>query len=202
MTKRVLLAGVLGGIAMFVWATIAHVVLPLGTVGVKEIPNEQSVLSAIQAQLGSSSGLYLYPGMGLGENATREQQRAAMQRYDQKLAANPSGLLVYHPPGAKGLTAAQLGTEFLTELIEGLFLAFLLAQTDVKSFGSKLGFVVVAGLMAAITTNIPYWNWYGFPTDYTANYMMTQVVGYIVAGLVAIAVLGKGMAAGAMIAAA
>jgi hypothetical protein len=29
---------------------------------------------------------------------------------------------------------------------------------------------------------------------YTANYMMTQIVGYIVAGVVAIAVLGKNVA--------
>ena len=194
MMKRVLLAGVLGGIAMFLWSGIAHMATSLGTVGVSDIPNEQSVLSAMQAQLGGASGLYIYPGMGLGAGATWEQQQAAMRQYDQKLAANPSGLLIYHPPGAKALTGAQLGTEFVTELIEALFLAFLLAHASLRGFGAKLGFVIVAGLMAVITTNIPYWNWYGFPMAYTANYMMTQIVGYIVAGLVAIAVLGKNVA--------
>lgn len=189
MTKRVLLAGVLGGIAMFVWATIAHVLTPLGAVGIKEIPNEQGVLSAMQAQLGSASGLYLYPGMGIGPNATREQQQAAMRQYDQKLAASPSGILIYHPPGMKALTAGQLGTEFLTELIEALLISFLLGHSNLTGFGSRFGFVIAAALMAVITTNIPYWNWYGFPTTYTATYAMTQIVGYIVAGLVAIAVL-------------
>ena len=28
MTKRILLAGAIGGIAMFVWASLAHMVLP------------------------------------------------------------------------------------------------------------------------------------------------------------------------------
>lgn len=194
MAKRILLAGVLGGIAMFLWSGIAHMATNLGTVGISEIPSEQGVLSAMQAQLGNNSGLYLYPGMGVGPNATREQQQAAMRQYDQKLAANPSGLLIYHPPGEKGLTGGRLGTEFATELIEALFLAFLLAQTNLRSFGSKLVFVIVAGLMAAITTNLPYWNWYGFPMAYTANYMMTQIVGYIIAGMVAIGVLGKSAA--------
>jgi len=192
--KRILLAGVLGGIAMFLWSGIAHMATSLGTVGVSEIPNEQSVLSAMQAQLGGASGLYIYPGMGVQANATREQQQAAMRQYDQKLAANPSGLLIYHPPGGKALTGAQLGTEFGTEVLEALFLAFLLAQANLRGFGANLGFVMVAALMAAITTNIPYWNWYGFPTPYTANYMMTQIVAYLVAGLVAIAVLGRGSA--------
>ena len=202
MAKRVLLAGVLGGIAMFVWAGIAHMATGLGMVGIKEIPNEQGVLSAMQAQIGNTSGLYLYPGIGLGENATREQQQAAMRQYDQKLAANPSGLLIYHPPGAKALTGAQLGTEFLTELIEALFLAFLLAHTSFTSFASRFGFVIVAALMAAITTNIPYWNWYGFPLAYTATYAMTQIVGYVIAGVIAIAVLKKKAVAGTLAAAA
>ena len=35
--KRVLLSGIIGGIAMFVWMSLAHMVLPLGRIGVREI---------------------------------------------------------------------------------------------------------------------------------------------------------------------
>jgi hypothetical protein len=127
--------------------------------------------------------------MGLGPNPTQQEQKAAMQQYDQKLAANPSGLLIYHPPGAKALTPGQLITEFMTELAEALLLALLLAQTSLATFASRMGFVTLAALMAAITTNIPYWNWYGFPTSYTTAYMGTQLAGYLFAGMVAAAVL-------------
>jgi len=189
MTKRVLLAGILGAVAMFVWSSLAHMVLPLGRTGIQEIPNEQGVLSAMQTQLGSVSGFYFYPGMGLGPNPTRQQQSAAMQQYDQRLASTPSGILIYHPPGEKSLTPGKLGTEFLTEFLEALLLAYLLAQTSIASFASRLGFVATAAFMAGITTNIPYWNWYGFPSSYTAAYMTMEIVGLLVAGLVAIAVL-------------
>ena len=57
----------------------------------------------------------------------------AMQQYEQKLAANPSGILIYHPPGAKALTPGQLVTEFLTEVAEALLLASLLAQTSLAT---------------------------------------------------------------------
>jgi hypothetical protein len=187
--KRVLLAGILGGIAMFVWSSIAHVVLPLGRTGIKEIPNEQAVLSGMQAQLGTTSGLYAFPGMGLGPNPTQQEQNYATQQYEQKLAVNPSGILIYHPPGAKALTSGQLMTEFLTELAEALLLALLLAQTSLATFASRIGFVTIAALMAAITTNLPYWNWYGFPTSYTTAYMSIQFIGYMVAGLVVAAIL-------------
>jgi hypothetical protein len=45
---RILLAGVFGGIAMFIWTSIAHMALPLGEAGVKEIPNESTVLNAMR----------------------------------------------------------------------------------------------------------------------------------------------------------
>jgi len=189
MMKRVLLAGVLGGIAMFVWSSVAHVALSLGNTGIKEIPNEQSVLAGMQTQLGGASGLYMFPGMGLGPNPTRQEQNAAMQQYEQKLAASPSGLLIYHPPGAKALSPGQLVTEFLTEVAEALLLAFLLAQTTLATFASRMGFVVVAATMAAITTNISYWNWYGFPVNYTTAYMGIEMVGYLVSGMVVAAIL-------------
>jgi hypothetical protein len=88
--------------------SLAHVVLPLAKTGIQEIPNEQPVLSAMQVSLGATRGLYFFPGMGLGPDATRQQENAAMQQYDQKLATNPSGLLIYHPPGAKALTPGHL----------------------------------------------------------------------------------------------
>jgi len=189
MTKRILLAGILGGIAMFLWSSVAHVILPLGHAGIEEIPNEASVLSAMYASLGEKSGMYLFPGMELGAHPTREQEHAAMQHYGEKLAGNPSGLLIYHPPGAKALTPGQLAAEFLTELAEALIVVFLLAQTRLTSFGSRVGFVTLVGILAAITTNISYWNWYGFPASYTAAYMTIEVVGYLVIGIVAALVM-------------
>ena len=192
MTKRILLAGILGGIAMFVWASLAHMVLPLGQTGIKEIPNEPSVLSAMRSGLGEKSGFYMFPGMELGANPSREQQHAAMEHYGEKLAANPSGLLIYHPPGAKALTTGQLITEFLTEVVEALIVVFLLAQTRLTSLGSRVGFVTLAGVLAAITTNIPYWNWYGFPGSYTAAYMTIEIVGYLAAGIVAALIMKSG----------
>lgn len=68
-------------------------------------------------------------------------------------------------------------------------MVFLLAQTRLRSFASRLGFVALVGLLATIATNVSYWNWYGFPVTYTAAYMTTNFVGFLCAGLVAAAVL-------------
>jgi hypothetical protein len=183
--KRVILAGILGGIAMFIWTSIAHMVLPLGEAGLKELPNESAVMTALQSNLGEKRGLYIFPGYGAGENPTREQKSEAMKHMDERLAQNPSGLLMYYPAGRKMSMPRLLGVEFATECLEVLLTAFLLSQTVLAGLGKKFGFFLVAGVLAAIATNVSYWNWYGFPKHYTGSYMLIQVVGFAVAGLVA-----------------
>jgi len=191
MTTRIIIAGVLGGIAMFAWTSIAHMLLPLGEAGIREIPNEQAVLGAMQTNMGDTAALYIFPGTGLGPDATKEQQKEAMKQMEAKLAANPSGLLMYHPPGRAFSLGRGLGIEFATELLESLLVVFLLAQTGISGFGGRVGFVLVAGILAAIATNVSYWNWYGFPGVYISAYMLIQVVGFMCVGIIAGLVLGK-----------
>ena len=64
-TMRILLAGLLGGIAMYVWSTIAHVATPLGTTGISTLPDEQVTMNALEATLAEQHGLYLFPDLRL-----------------------------------------------------------------------------------------------------------------------------------------
>lgn len=191
---RILLAGILGGIAMFLWMSIAHIATPLGEVGFKEIPNEQAVMSAMTMAIGSSEGLYIFPGMGVPPDASRDQKRAAMSNYQQLLDKYPSGIMVYKPAGQKAMTMGQLGREFGFEVLEALLLAVLLSMTARKTFGSRMGLAVVVGLLAAVTTNLSYWNWYGFPSNYTMATMFVELMKYVVAGVVVALIAGKGKA--------
>ena len=184
-------AGILGGVAMFIWTSIAHMVLPLGEAGVREIPNEQAALAPLQQNIGDQSGLYLFPGLGIGPNPTREQRNEAMKHVAEKYAAYPSGLLVYHPPGRPLTFGKLLAIELATELLEAILAVWLLAQSRLISFGSRVGFVLVVGIVAAIATNVSYWDWYGFPAIYTASYMFIQIMGFLCVGLVAAFFLRK-----------
>ena len=189
---RIFLAALLGGIAMFIWTSIAHMALPLGEAGIREIPNEAAVLDAMQSNIAEKSGFYYFPGLGLGPNPTHEQKSEAMKHMNESLARHPSGVLIYHPAGTRPFKMVRyLSVEFVTELIEAFLAVFLLAQTRLTSFGARVGFVTVAGILAAIATNVSYWNWYGFPAVYTAAYMFIQVVGFLCVGLVAGLVLKK-----------
>ena len=184
MNTRILLAGILGGVVMFIWNFVAHDMLPLGETGVHLIPNEDAVTSVLQTNLGDTAGFYVFPSGGLTPGATKEQKGAAMKKAEEQMAAGAGGVLVYRPKRVFNFPK-RLGIEFTTELIESLLAVFLLAQTRITSFGGKVGFVLTVGILAAIVTNVPYANWYGFPKNFTLAQMTMTVVGYLLIGIVA-----------------
>ena len=184
MTTRAFAAAILGGITMFIWSFLAHDLLPLGETGMREFKNEAAMLDALKTNLGDAHGLYHFPGHKAGPNATRQEKSDAMKRAMEKAASGPSGVLLYHPTREFSF-GKLLGIEFATELLEAMLVVFLLTQTGIESFSGRIGFVFVAGILAAITTNIPYWNWYGFPSNYTAAYMAIEIIGFLCVGLVA-----------------
>src|SRR5690242_3744245 len=182
-----LLAGVLGGLAFFIWSFVAHEVLPLGQTGVKEVQNEDALLGAMKAGI-PESGLYLFPGLGIPPNATRAQQSAAMEARMHKVESGPSGLMVYHPSWNFSFGRA-LVTELITNIVQILLAVLLLGQTRIVNFVGRWRFITIVGVVAAISTNISYWNWYGFPGNYTIAYICTIAMGFMVAGAVAAALV-------------
>jgi hypothetical protein len=189
MSTRIFFAGILGGIVMFIWSFIGHDVLPLGQAGVSQVPNEQSFRDSLATTL-TDRGLYMFPWPHVDPKATSKEKKEAMESAMEQERNGPSGILMYHPKRDFSF-AKLLGIEFATELIEALLLVWILAQTRIESFGGRVGFIFMAGILAAMTTNVPYWNWYGFPAVYTASYMSIEIVGFLCVGIVAALMLGK-----------
>src|SRR5437016_2666969 len=96
MSTRIFFAGILGGIVMFIWSFVAHELLPIGELGVREIPNEDAFTSAIESNLGDKIGFYIFPSPGLSPGATRAEKEEGMKKAEQKMAAGPAVVLMYH----------------------------------------------------------------------------------------------------------
>jgi hypothetical protein len=190
--KRILLAAILGGLTLFVWLFVAHELLGLGEMGVGEIPNEAVVLSAMRGAI-PEAGFYIFPGFGLGPKPTSAQRNAAMPEYMKKYEQSPHGVLIYHPPSGPFHFGTLLGREFALNVLEALLASILLwCAAGGRNYGTRVGIVTVAGVLASISTNVEYWNWYEFPGNYVAGYMTTQIVGFVLAGFVVAAFVKNG----------
>jgi hypothetical protein len=190
MNFKVFVAGLLGGVAIFLWGFVAHMLLPLGQAGMGGLPYENKVLPVISASV-KEPGLYLFPWPesppGTAMPVNQKSQQAAAELYKTM----PHGLLLIHPPGSAMLTSGQLLAEFGTNCATAVLASALvnLVIGSLRSFGSRVLFVTTLGLLAGIAVNIPYWNWYEFPTAFTLAEILEHVVGFGVAGLVIAAVV-------------
>jgi len=190
MTIRIFLAGLIGGVVMFLWNFVAHDLLPLGEKGVRIMPNEDAVTSALQTNLADANGIYIFPTGGLTPGATGAEKQAAMKKAMEQMEAGAAGFLVYRSKRIFNFPK-RLIIQFGTDVALACLAVFLLAQTGIRGLAGKAGFVFTAGILAAIATNIPYANWYGFPKDYTLAQMVIQTVGFLLVGVVAALVLPK-----------
>ena len=173
---RILIAALIGAVAMFIWTAVAHMATPLASMGISQIPNEGPVLSAMQASIGDQPGLYFYPWFDMKDPKAMEKSAEAQK-------TRPHGLLIYNPPGVNidADMAPQLVKEFIKQFIEALIAAWIVSLIA-GGFGLRWGVVVGIYVATAIATNVSYWNWYHFPLNYTLAQIIMEIVSGIVAG--------------------
>jgi hypothetical protein len=162
---------------------------PLGEAGIRYMPKPDAVSSALQSAIGDKSGMYVFPTGGLTDQSSRDEKMKAMERVMEETKTAPSGLLIYKAAGTDFNFAKCLAVQFLTDFVKALLAAWLLMQTRLIKFGSRVCFVAAAGVIGAITTTIPHWNWYGFDGTFTMANLIMDIVGFLVAGLAIAAVL-------------
>src|ERR1700733_612313 len=179
---RILIAGILGAVVMFIWTSVAHVMTPLATTGLSPIPNEGPVVAALHDSIGSKQGLYFYPWMDM-------KDPNAMAKQAETFKTKPHGILIYNPPGSPDMTMRMMISEIAKEAVLTLIAALLLAQTLLAGYLSRVGIASLIGVAGALTTNVSYWIWYSFPTNYTLAYTFIDFFGYVVAGLVIAAIV-------------
>lgn len=176
--KNIVLGSLLAAVVLFVWGAVAHMLLPLGTLGMQPLPHESSVTLALDLAI-DEAGMYSFPWMDAEESLSKD----AYADWAEKYQKGPVGLLLFRPEGQSPLNRNQLAIQFATDLVSALLAAVLLSLTRLKFFGRVL-FVTGLGLFSWVTFSIPYWNWYGFSGLFTLATGMVLLVGWFLAGLV------------------
>ena len=183
---RILLAALAGAAAMFVWTAIAHMATPLATAGFSKMTNEQAALQSLSADnVGTKPGLFIFPW-------TDPKDPKMMEKYQALAKTRPTGMLLYRPVGQQmgGDMTPMLIKEFLKQFAQALIAAWIVSMIA-AGFVTRVGVVTAIGASAGIATNVSYWNWYGYPTDYTLAQIAIEVISALVAGLAIAAVMNR-----------
>ena len=181
---KLLMAVLAGALAIFLWEFVGHMFTPLGEAGLGYLPNPEAVSSSLQSAIGGEGGMYMFPTGGLTAKSSREEKQKGMERMNEEMKTKPSGLLIYKPAGTEFNFGKNLAVQFVTDLAKAALLIALLSHARLGTLGKRARFLVLAGVLAAIVTNIPYWNWYGFNGAFTIAQHVMDVLGFFFAGLV------------------
>lgn len=176
------LGGVLGGAALFFWGMLSHLVLPVGEIGVRTPkPEAEAALVVAMKEAMPEQALYLVPG----SDPTQPMTEARQKEWVDKMAAGPTALVAFNPGPGTAVGPGPLATELASNLATCLIAAWLLTKlAPGTTYFQRVGVVVLLGLVAVLSIEVSYWNWYSFPTSYLAGQLLDQVVGSALAGIV------------------
>lgn len=165
---RSLKAGLLGGIVLFIWSSISWMVMSWHMTTIHSFNNDTAVTQAIQANA-PTSGIYLLP---------------SPKNYDEsKQSSQPMVFTAVHLEGMSSMTKPML-ISVAGQILSAILVAWMLFKTKGLGYIRRVGFVLVFAFAACITTDVPYWNWFGFDAQYTLVMFADALIGWFFAGLV------------------
>lgn len=180
---KTIIAALVGGVLLFVWGFVAHVVLPFSDKALKPMPNEAAVIDVLRANV-TENGVYLVPHINFKEASDADRQAHA-----DKVANGPSALMVVRTGGVGVDMKRELAMEFLSNVLAALVAALAVGGLALRSYGARVGSLFAFGVVAWLSISMSEWIWYGFSTDYLIGDLVDQWGGWLFAGLGMAAIL-------------
>ena len=151
-----------------------HMLPFVGMLGIKSLPD--AALEGLKTTV-PESGFYFFPGVE--KNPTPEQQKA----WEAKLTSGPYGILVLTAGGSAAMSPKQLVSELVTNIVAAFIAACIVAMLAAP-YGKRVLVVMLLGVFAWLSLTLSFWIWYNFPTLWVLAEAITEIIGWLIAGLV------------------
>jgi len=176
--KKLLIAGIVGGIILFLWGWLSWSVLPIHTSSMRNIGNEDAVVSSMHINM-DQKGVYAFPAMP----STHDQ--AAMDEWAQKYQQGPVGMIIYNPEGGEPVMSSQMIIGIIISILSSLMAAWFLSRSTAvgSTYILRVAYCGMLGVFVSFVSHLVNWNWMGYPIDYTIAWIMDAVIGWILAGI-------------------
>ena len=178
--KRMVLAGILGGLVYFAWGMAAWMVLGIHSTTIKPLPMDLEVTAALTDSK-IDTGVYSSPTPANPEEMTDKESS-----FYKSHLAGPVYMVYYNAEGSEPMGMGMMVRGLVFDMMAALLAACLLSSAlgDCQSYAKRVGFVVGLAVFVALVAHAAYWNWMRFPSGYTINFIVDIILGWTIAGLV------------------
>ncbi len=191
--RKIALAAVLGGLTLFLWGVLSHMVLPWYNKSFHKFTDEEAVTMTIVTNTPHSGTYFLPYNEELPLGTSVAQKKARDERMKEQMEKGPL-VFAHIRVGSFGSFGAHLAIELLKDILSALVVGLLLLNTQQMLFRNRVAFVFGIAVAVALESTISEWNWYGAGTDYAFAEIFDLLVGWLLVGFVLAKVLSGGLA--------
>ncbi len=174
--KQLFAGSLLAAVAIFIFGAV-YWSSPVINAGARDIADDEAVQRVLKETF-PETGIYWVPGMDLYAQDA--------DRYIALHQAGPVAMInIIHNPGAP-MAPGTFIAGFLHEWVVCFLIGLLLARVSpaLPSYGSRVGFVTLAGFVMALFVDIGAVIWWQMPLALQLADGLYNVVAWLLAGLV------------------
>src|SRR3954468_10190829 len=120
---KIAVAALVGGLIVFAWGAVAHMVTPLGMAGMSVLSDEGATIEGLRVSV-PKTGLYVFPVEGMIGNTTAAEKKA----WEEKIRRGPSGMLVYKAEGTAPMSPRVFIVEFIADVLAAFVAALMVSM--------------------------------------------------------------------------
>jgi len=194
--KRIIIAGIVGGIVYTIWGALAWMVLGIHDWTSVKITDEDAVVAILNENI-TQEGVYFFPAMPEPSSTMSEAEISAQtDQWMEKYRRGPIGMIAYRPHGADPMMTSMYISGVIISILAALIVAWLLSRSTAmsQSYLARVSFCGTLAIFASIVTHVAFWNWMLMPFDYTIAMVLDVVLGWVVTGAVIAAIVKPSLA--------
>jgi hypothetical protein len=189
MLARILIAGIVGGVLIFVMGAVNHMVLGLQGRTMSGVPEEPTFIDHLKGR-NLKPGLYTFPEMG--SNTEEKDQAKVYADVNERYKAGPAGLLLIAPTGEDMMSPKTLGLELATNVIAAFLASCVIGIVGAtSSFGRRWLAVLLIGIIGWFSLTASYGIWYRFPHAFIHDEFLCALLEWSVAGVAIAAIVRR-----------
>lgn len=182
--KKLVVASFVGAVIIFMWNALSWMALPVHLDTFKFAPNQDSVLSLLDAS-GIESGAYSFP---MADNRNIEAFDSKYKEQCEKVFLESIGkpsAMVFFTKSTSGdmMSSFLLGFLYVFVLAFSVTLILILASNKLHTFGGRFWLVMLIAMLFAIQGPLTDHNWMQFPWHYVRGALVDIIASWGLCGL-------------------
>jgi hypothetical protein len=179
--RKILLTGLLGGLALFVWGMISWMALPFHTQTLRPMPNEEAI-AAVLAENITESGAYMLPGYSAG--MSKEAETAWFERHRNGPLVP---LMIFHPDGREPMSPMVFIWGLIVDILAVLLFAVAVSGVSKtqRSFKQIMFMGSAFGVIICLVAPVTYMIWAYWPAGYALTLGLDYLAGWTAVGAIA-----------------